>query len=52
MDEIRRLIERAEKENNAKILTAKKMSLESEIRKAFKKIDEVRRAEERFRRRF
>ncbi len=52
LDEIRKLIERAEKENNAQIFTGKRMSLEQEIRNAFKKIEQVKKAEERFRRRF
>ncbi len=52
LSDIRRIIERAEKENNAKIFTAKRMSLEQEIINAFKKIEEVKRAQRKFRRRF
>ena len=50
--DIRKIIERAEKENNAKIFTAKRMSLEQEIINAFKAIEQVKKAQRKFRRRF
>ncbi len=52
LDDIRKIIQKAEKENNAKIFTAKRMSLEQEIINAFKKIEQVKRAQRKFRRRF
>jgi len=52
LTDIRKIIEKAEKQNNAKIFTAKRMSLEQEIINAFKQIEEVKKAEKRFRRRF
>ncbi len=50
--DIRKIIERAERENNAKIFRAKRMSLEQEIINAFKAIERVKKAERKFRRRF
>ncbi len=52
LDDIRRIIEKAERQNNAKIFRAKRMSLEQEIINAFKAIEQVKKAERRFRRRF
>lgn len=49
---IRQIIEKAEREGNRRILKAKKMSLEQEIINAFKKIEQVKKAEEKIRRRF